>query len=230
MLLSTWRPAITAWLTDKIQIDTWELRIPEYVGETAAFLPPLRQIRQYSSEGGSGSRSKFATATQDIFITTRYSRDLSYSELPINVAEGAHASITSDLLSDYQAIAALIDVDTDRYLDTDFPVTVTEVGDDYGDWLISLQLQLTIKWLVEPEIGFGFPGYLIDTIKINLYRNLLDDSDKVLDSIYTTPEYLSDTFEEPLSDSSGLVLLDEDDEALTNISDEILVDGKDLLI
>ncbi|MBW4558458.1 MAG: hypothetical protein KME59_21535 [Trichormus sp. ATA11-4-KO1] len=171
MRLSTWRQSIVDWVAQKVQIDTYELRNPEVVGETAGFFPPLRNIKHY--DGGEESEGQpTAQATQEIYITTRYPRDTPYAELPLATTEGVYSSLCQGLLKDAQGIADLIDLWINP---SDQPIQVSEVGDDYGDWLVTMVIYVVIKWLPEPEPGFGFSGYTINKIAFNLYRAKLDN-------------------------------------------------------
>lgn len=179
MKLSTWRPGLVAWLSSKIHIDTWELRIPEVVGEVACFIPPLRGIKHYIGETG----NKLAEADQEIFLSYRFSRELPYASLPLNLIEGIYSSICQEILADHQSIADTLDVDSGNFLHSELPIQVSEVGDNYGDWLVTINLHLSIKWIPEYDIiDFGFPGYYINHVGIKVYRGKLQDiQDKILD-------------------------------------------------
>lgn len=182
MRLSTWRSAIINWIANKVTINTYELRIPEVVGETAGFFPPLRNIKHF--DGGEDG-TPTAQATQEIYITTRFSRDLQYSELPLQTVEGIYSSLCQDLLKDAQAIAGLLDLWVNP---SEQPIQVSEVGDDYGDWLITMAIYVVIKWQPEPEPGFGFPGYLVNKINLALYRaNIGDFNQKTIDGVLEIP-------------------------------------------
>ncbi len=204
MKLSTWRPAIIAWLNQRVNIQTWELRNPLDVGETAGFLPPLKYIKHSVTEAG-----KEAEATQEIYITTRYSRDLKYAQLPLGLIEGVYSSICQDLLDDGQGIVdgldILINPGAHHMVLTD-PIQIQESGDDIADWLITMVFYVTIKWIpeVESDMDFGFPGYNINQINFGIYRAKLPDfNDRVLDSTWSSSGVNDDRPALTVDDSIG---------------------------
>ena len=171
MRISTWRPGMIIWLNHRILINTWELRNPEVVGETAGFLPPLRLIKHYIGESGQAE----AEATQEIYITTRYSRDFKYSELPLPQIEGVYSSLCQDLLKDHQSIVPGLDLTINpsaHHMVLVDPIQVQEYGDDLADWLVTMVFYVILKWMpeVEPNQGFGYTANNINKISLGIYR------------------------------------------------------------
>jgi hypothetical protein len=183
MRLSTFRPSLIAWLNRKLIIHSWELKAPEEVGKTNAFLPPLRSMEHYESESG-----RSAKGTQEIYLTTRYSRDVKYADLPLNFTEGVYSTICQLLLSDYQSIADLVDLNINM---SDQAIQVTEQGDKYGDWIITMVIYARIVWVPErerPPAGGGGIGVNPDPVLPNIiqidtgiFREHLDGNSRIKD-------------------------------------------------
>jgi hypothetical protein len=176
MRLSDWRNNFLDWLGDKVEITSLYLDNPEKPGDTNVFMPPLRNIKNWVSDAGLR-----ATGTQDLYITTRYSRDLAYHELPISTIEGFYSSLAHMLLLEYQGIADIIDL---WFNPSEVPIEVTEHGDGSGDWLITLKYMITFQAMSELESDPEVP--LVFKVNLGLYRQALDGNSSTLDWSYTT--------------------------------------------
>lgn len=182
MKLSTWRNSFIDWLETKISIDSYYLEEPEAVGDTSVFLPPLRTMSVVEADSGF-----IGTATQDVWITTRYSRDLSYQELPISTIEGTYNSIALAFIKECQSIADIIEGSINTSEDSIF---VGEWGEGRGDWIVRMKFIFVFSFISEPEVDTS--STLVRNIKLGLYRQLLDESGQVLDYEYTTGDVLED--------------------------------------
>ena len=197
MKLSTWRSSFIEWLETKITIDSYYLEEPEAVGDTSVFLPPLRNIRVFEADSGF-----IGVATQDVWITTRYSRDLSYQELPITLIEGTYNSIAYYFAKECQGIADLIDGSVNSSEDSIF---VGEWGEGRGDWIVRMKFIFNFSYISEPEEDDA--TIIIDRIQLGIYRPLLDESGEVLDYTYTTGDVFTD-LDSGLVDDQGNLLID----------------------
>lgn len=186
MKVSTWRMGFLDWLQDQIQIDSYFLEAPEAPGMTNVFLPPLRNIKNYEADDGYHS-----TATQDVYISTRYDRSLAYYQLPINVVEGTYCTLMQQLIKEQQGIADLIEVIINPSEDA---IAIGELGDDRGDWIITMKMIITIRFVITPEVEDDRTLYP-HKINLGLYREYLDESDRVLDQIITSAEVISESEE-----------------------------------
>lgn len=195
MKISQWRNVFITWLTNQIVVDSYFLDMPDAVGKTNLFLPPLRNIKNYESDSGYNS-----TATQDIYITTRYSKDLDFWELPLNVIEGTYCQIAHSLLRQYQDINEdIIEVFINPSEDA---ITVGELGDQRGDWIVTMKYIVTIRLVFEPE-NEDQSILNISQVNIGLYKEKIDGTEKVLDQVLTTPGFLVDEGNSALTDYDG---------------------------
>lgn len=168
MKLSTWRPSLLGWLQNRVTVDSWSLTRPEGVGETNAFLPPLRDVH-YNLDSPTQVTGK---ATQEFYIVKRLSRKLLYASLPLAHLEGLHASLSIRLVHDYSAIA---DIRNLEFAQVEHPVSVTETGEEQGSWLIELAWAFEIAWDAEPEDGAVVQPFTLNRLNLNLWRDHLDD-------------------------------------------------------
>lgn len=198
MKISQWRNDFLDWLGSKVVINSFYLEVPENVGDTNAFLTPLRNIKNYLSDDG-----QHCTATQDVYLATRYSRDLAYYELPISTIEGLYSTVAHALLAEYQDINEdILEIILNPSEDS---IEIGEYGDESGDWIVKLKWIITVRFIYEPETPRDF---LITKINLGLYRQLLDESGRTLDYIYDTPEVFED-LDSGLIDDQGNLLTDE---------------------
>jgi hypothetical protein len=170
MKLSTWRPGLISWLMSNVAIDEWALDTPP-IGDTLAFLPPLRLL-DYGKENK-------ATATQDLFIRQRYTRDLTYHELPIPAIEGFYQSLSLRLQASGADIADITQLDIPNI---EQPIVIQEYGDNLGDWLVTMTWQLDISFTADVETGTIGKPQPVNSIRSGLYRVALDNSTQALDN------------------------------------------------
>lgn len=173
MKLSQWLPAITTWLNAHVAIDNWYLDNPR-VGETVGFLPPVRNVA-YDILDDTSVR---CSLTQDIYIRKRYPKDQTYKELPMDTLEGYYQTLALKLLVTGARIAPITTLEVVRQ---DSPITVQEIGDRTGDWLLDMVWSIRIAFDAEPEVGPLVPRFQFNEISIDLYREQLDEEGSVLD-------------------------------------------------
>ena len=200
MKLSQWRDHFIAWLSDHVEVNefSWYLDEPREAGMTTVFIPPLRNIKNFTSDAGLR-----VTATQDVYITTRYPRELTYHQLPMSAIEGNYSSLAHLLLQGYQDISDILDL---WFAPSEIPITVEEHGDDNGDWLVTQKYIIVFQAVSELEEPPA--DRLITKINFALYKEDIQETDVRLDYQYTTGQVLE------LEDGVGLV--DDEDNPILN--------------
>jgi hypothetical protein len=198
--LNTWRQPFISWLSAFIPIDSQHIDYPDEVGKVNLMLPPLRNIKIYDRD-----ENDFSTATQDIYLTYRLDRNLSYGQLGLENFEGIYSSIGHKFLNEYQEIADILEVFINP---SENAITVTELGDRNGDWLVTLSFIITIRFINEPVQD---TEELFQVLQINtsLWNNQLVEIDtekpdeRTLDQVVTTPEGLTADGTNVLTDEFG---------------------------
>lgn len=168
MTLSQWRSGLTAWLNNQIVIDTWELRNPLVYGTNNGFIAPLQGLTYLDDTQGT------AQATQDIYITSLYSEDTLYHQLPLGSIEQEYLMLCRKLSLQYREVADLQEL---QVIPVEDAIQVTEYGDNLADWLITRVLSLRLTWIpvVTPlpgEIPLNDPP-VITSITNGLYNERL---------------------------------------------------------
>lgn len=167
MKLSTWRPSLYAWLQDQILVDGWTLTNPE-IGKTHGFLPPLQDV-SYKLENYDRVIGK---GIQHISIVKRASKDTTYKDLPIDVLEGYHSTLSIRLVHDYADIAELQSLE---FQQVDSPINVLEPSGDNPYWVIELMWSFEITWDATPEGDDLNQPFTLNQLNIRLWRDRLDD-------------------------------------------------------
>lgn len=153
MIISLWRSGLKSWLSSKMLVDTWDLRNPIVYGTINGFIPPLQSI--LFDNGAAGE----ATALQDFYLTSRYSADTKYADLPIGSLEQTYTTICRRLSMEYVNLAPLLTFDILPVQDN---IQVIEYGDGLADWLVTLVFSCRISWVVE---AVPLPGDIITPAK-----------------------------------------------------------------
>jgi hypothetical protein len=177
MNINLWRSGLRAWLSTKVLVDTWDLRNPIVYATTNGFIPPLQSISFANDQVGE------ATAIQDFYLTSRYSAETKYNDLPIGQLEQTYITITRRLSLEYLSIAGLTQLDMITVADA---IQVIEYGDGHADWLVTLVFSCRIGWVVVPTALPGdivLPGGIIppptpiDRIVTGLFTEKLRSTD-----------------------------------------------------
>jgi hypothetical protein len=184
MRLSIWRPKLLTWLGQKVNVDSWGIQVPETVGQTTGYLPPLKDIHHDLDS----PLSVIGSAVQDIYILQRHSRDTKYIDLPLGELEGLYSTLAIRLVHDWEMIIpetslepgtqGLIKLELNSL---DAPISLEESGDGLGEWLVRLHWQLAIQWVADPELGAVVEPYQPQSIGINIRRTWLTGMTSVLD-------------------------------------------------
>jgi hypothetical protein len=176
MKMSTWHPAVRAWLTTAIAPDEWYLEYPSTPGKVTAFVPPLVNT---SAEIDGGAL--VGQGTQVIVVGLRYPSTMGYRDLPIGGAEGLYGSLATRWLMGWRSVAELLE----GWLLPGDPVRVAEIetGAATGDWLLQVRLDLGLKWVLEAEAPIpGAGGPAINTVGLGVFRSgILDLAPDSLD-------------------------------------------------
>lgn len=181
MRLSTWRPSLLAFIDRYIPPTSYFLERPE-IGERNGFLPPLCNLKYKLENPG----SVLANGTQDIFLTYRESGSNRYQAIDLPKYEGVYQSFSLILVSGWSAINDLTKLDLEAVPDS---LMVEEIGNDPGEWLITLHWQFTATWYAEPEIDWeALKPQPVNQITSAIWRNGLDKAlgdDARLDAVVT---------------------------------------------
>lgn len=169
MKLSELRPALLAWFSDQITIDSLYLEIPEKVGETSAFLSPFEDFRIERLDGGNVMASLSV-----IFMAVSRFPDTPYKDLGLEVPEGNYGTVSYRLALGWQDIHP--DLTRLDIQEVTVPLRAREVGDRSGEWLLENEWSFVVWFPLEPEEG---DGDLVEAnaIRVALYRASLGDLD-----------------------------------------------------
>lgn len=153
-------------------VDTWELRNPVVYGTLNAFLPPLQNLTFMDGMVGE------ATAVQDIYLTSKYSGDTKYDQLPVGTLEQTYSTIQRKLSLEYTSICPLTEFEM---LSVPDAIQVSEDGEGMADWLVTLVFSCKITWIPSVTLLPGddtAPLPSMDKIRIGLFAGLLAPSNK----------------------------------------------------
>lgn len=170
MNISQWRSGLKTWLTQNLVVDSWELRNPTEYGTTNGFISPLQGLVYVDDQTGT------CTANQDIYLTSRYSGDILYADLPLGNLEQLYTMVARKLVTGYGDIAPLLALEMLSVADC---ISIAEYGDDIADWLVTLTFSMNISWIptktpLPGEIAQPVPG--INRIKIGLFAEELSST------------------------------------------------------
>lgn len=171
MNVTQWRSGLQSWLSTFLLVDSWELRNPTQYGTINAFISPLQAV-SFLSEGVDR-----CTANQDLYLTSRYSGDTLYKDLPLGTLEQLYTTISRRFVLTWGDIAPILDL---QIVPVTNCITVEEYGDDPGDWLVTLIFSLQITWqpTITPLPGDGaLPVVDIRQINNGLFRQLISSND-----------------------------------------------------
>lgn len=161
MKISEWRAKFKAYVNKYItNIGAWETERPQAITEVTAFMPPLANIHYYLNQG-----IVVGTGMQSLGIVYRLPKTYKFDSLPLNQYEGVHANFAIHLVQEYRAIADLLNLQ----LIAGQPISVTEMGDAKGDWVITILWQMNITWFAELETPV-LPAYDIKEIGARIRR------------------------------------------------------------
>lgn len=154
-----------------MRVDTWDLRNPIVYGTINGFIPPLQSVLY------DNSASNEATAIQDFYLTSRYSADTKYADLPVGQLEQTYTTICRRLSLEYLSLADLLLFDILPVADN---IQIVEYGDGLADWLVTMVFSCRISWVVEPTPLPGdvvIPPTAINRIITGLFTEKLRSTD-----------------------------------------------------
>lgn len=170
MDIGLWRQGLKQWLNAKVLVDTWELRNPLKYNTINGFLPPLAEVSFLDGSVGE------ANAVQDIYLTSKYTGDLKYDQLPIGQLEQTYITIQRRLTREFGAIAPLTQMEVVTVPNC---IQVSEDGVEMADWLVTLMFSCRISWVVSPTLLPGdipTPLPIIREINTGLFTGLVKPS------------------------------------------------------
>lgn len=182
--IQTTRTALRAWFGRQIRIDEWDADHPTKLfaaGSSQALpLPACTAIEYPVKDLGyklDGLATVYGTGSFTFSIVYRYSGALKIDQLPLSrveaVAQYLHAMSLLSLGGSDGINSAQPDIE-------EYPVQISRVDDDQGDWLIFIHIVLLIDFsLTEFDLPPEFqpPGYDgdgnsgdIDRLSLEIYR------------------------------------------------------------
>lgn len=160
MKLSQWRPSFEAWVSGLVKVDSWLLQRPD-VGKVNGFIPPFKSLQIDS--GGANSPYGLGKGVQGLMLSTRFAATNGYHTLALPVLEGLYQTLSLRITHDYQQIHPDIQGLSTRVVEQ--PITLEEVGDNLGDWIVTLEWEFAVSWYADQEASsYLQPGVNTDEL------------------------------------------------------------------